>query len=116
MVADHLSRSRDEVVGTVRETAFGGLTMIRLPGDEFVTVELVDDPDCDGVIDPGGLNHLVIQVESMNKTIADLTAETCASRHPVRPATPRTSGRAGPLIPTVTASSCSMSQPATQKA
>lgn len=28
-------------------------------GDEFVTVELVDDPDGDGVIDPGGHNHLV---------------------------------------------------------
>lgn len=47
------------MLGTVRETAFGGRTMIRLPGDEFVTVELVDDPDGDGVIDPGGHNHLV---------------------------------------------------------
>ena len=41
-----------EVLGTVPETAFGSLTMLKLPGDEFVTVELVHDPR-GGVIDPG---------------------------------------------------------------
>jgi len=48
--------------------------MIRRPGDEFVTGEPVDDADDDGMIDPGGPDHLVIQVESMNKIIADFTA------------------------------------------
>ena len=62
-----------EVVGNVPETEFGSLTMLKLPGDEFVAVELVHDPRR-GVVDPGGLNHLVIQVESMQATVARLTA------------------------------------------
>jgi catechol 2,3-dioxygenase-like lactoylglutathione lyase family enzyme len=32
------------VVGTVEGTAFGSLAMLRLPGDGFVTIELVYDP------------------------------------------------------------------------
>ncbi len=62
-----------EVLGSVPETEFGSLTMLKLPGDEFVTVELVHDPR-GGVVGPGGLNHLVIQVESMHATVADLSA------------------------------------------
>jgi lactoylglutathione lyase len=61
------------VVGTVPETEFGSLTMLKLPGDEFVSLELVHDPR-GGAVDPGGLNHLVVQVESMQATVADLTA------------------------------------------
>jgi lactoylglutathione lyase len=59
------------VIGNVPETGFGSLTMLKLPGDEFVSLELVHDP-ARGSVDPGGLNHLVIQVESMQATIADL--------------------------------------------
>ena len=33
-----------EVVRTVPETAFGSLTMLKLPGDELVSVELVTIP------------------------------------------------------------------------
>ena len=73
-----------EVLGTVPETEFGSLTMIKLPGDEFVTIELLHDPDY-GVIDPRGLNHLVIQVESMHKTIADLTARDVHAEAPNSP-------------------------------
>jgi lactoylglutathione lyase len=62
-----------EVLGNVPETEFGSLTMLKLPGDEFVTIELVHDPRR-GEVDPGGLNHVVIQVESMHATVADLTA------------------------------------------
>ena len=62
-----------EVLGHVPETEFGSLTMLKLPGDEFVTVELVHDPRR-GVVDPGGLNHVVIQVESMQATVAHLAA------------------------------------------
>jgi lactoylglutathione lyase len=62
-----------EVVGKVPETEFGTLTMLKLPGDEFVTIELVDDPATD-TVEPGGLNHLVIQVESMQEAVAALTA------------------------------------------
>src|SRR5918992_312353 len=33
-----------EVVGSVPETAIGHLIMLKLPDDEFVTIELVHDP------------------------------------------------------------------------
>ncbi len=62
-----------EVLGSVPETEFGRLTMLKLPGDEFVALELVHDPR-GGAVDPGGLNHLVIQVESVHASVADLTA------------------------------------------
>lgn len=32
------------VIGTVEKTAYGSLTMLQLPGDDFVTIELVHDP------------------------------------------------------------------------
>jgi lactoylglutathione lyase len=62
-----------EVLGNVPETEFGSLTMLKLPGDEFVTLELVHDPG-KGTVGPGGLNHVVVQVESMSETVADLAA------------------------------------------
>ena len=62
-----------EVLGSVPETESGSLTMLKLPGDEFVTLELVHDPRR-GVVDPGGLNHVVIKVESMQATVAELLA------------------------------------------
>ena len=62
-----------EVLGQVPETEFGSLTMLKLPGDEFVTLELVHDPH-GAVVDPGGLNHVVVQVESMQATVAHLAA------------------------------------------
>jgi len=63
-----------EVLGKVPETEFGSLTMLKLPGDTFVSIELVHDP-IGGTVHPGGLNHLVIQVESMHDTIARLADE-----------------------------------------
>ena len=73
-----------EVLGTVPETEFGSLTMLKLPGDEFVSLELVDSPGA-GRIDPGGLNHLVITVESIRSTTADLAAKGIAAETPVSP-------------------------------
>lgn len=61
-----------EVVGRAPETAFGSLTMLKLPGDDFVALELVHDPRR-GEVDPRGLNHLVIRVESIQATVARLT-------------------------------------------
>jgi lactoylglutathione lyase len=62
------------VVGAVEGTPFGSLTMLRLPGDGFVTIELVYD-QAKGEVDLGtGINHLVIQVESLDATLADLAA------------------------------------------
>jgi lactoylglutathione lyase len=62
-----------EAIGTVPETEFGSLTMLKLPGEEFVSLELVHDP-ARGSVDPGALSHLVIKVESMQATIAELAA------------------------------------------
>jgi lactoylglutathione lyase len=73
------------VVGTVQGTAFGSLTMLRLPGDDFVTIELVHDP-ARGMVDLGtGINHLVIQVESLDAALADLALKAIAAGPPAVP-------------------------------
>ena len=73
------------VAGTVEDTAFGSLTMLQLPGDRFVTIELVHDP-AKGKAGPGsGINHLVIQVESLAATLTDLAAQGIAAGPPARP-------------------------------
>jgi lactoylglutathione lyase len=60
------------VVGAVEGTPFGTLTMLRLPDDPFVSLELVHDPD-KGAVDLGtGINHLVVQVASLRDTVAEL--------------------------------------------
>ena len=64
-----------EVVGSVPETPFGHLTMLKLPDDDFVTIELVHDP-AQGEINFGaGLSHFVIKVEFMDATITELAAK-----------------------------------------
>jgi lactoylglutathione lyase len=73
-----------EVIGKVPETEFGSLTMLKLPGDQFVALELVHDP-AGGSVDPGGLNHLVVKVESMQATIADLAAHGIDAEPPDSP-------------------------------
>lgn len=82
------------VLGTVEGTAFGRLTMLRLPGDDFVTIELVHDP-ARGKVDLGtGINHLVIQVESLDATLADLAVKGIPAEPPGLPGSaeaPRTS-------------------------
>jgi catechol 2,3-dioxygenase-like lactoylglutathione lyase family enzyme len=73
------------VVGTVERTAFGSLTMLRLPADNFVTIELVHDL-ARGKVDLGtGINHLVIQVESLDATLADLAAKGIVAEPPGLP-------------------------------
>jgi catechol 2,3-dioxygenase-like lactoylglutathione lyase family enzyme len=79
------------VAGTVEGTAFGSLAMLRLPGDDFVTIELVYDP-ARGKVDFGtGINHLVIQVESLDATLADLAAKGIVAEPPDGADGPRTS-------------------------
>jgi lactoylglutathione lyase len=73
-----------EVLGRVPETEFGSLTMLKLPDDEFVALELVHDAGV-GRVDPGGLNHLVVQVESMHDTVATLTARGIHVEPPTSP-------------------------------
>jgi lactoylglutathione lyase len=60
-----------EVVGTVPGTELGSLTMLKLPGDEFVSLELAHDPE-GGEVVVGGLHQIVVQVGSVHDTIAEL--------------------------------------------
>jgi lactoylglutathione lyase len=74
-----------EIVGSVPETPLGRLTMLKLPGDEFVTIELVHDPS-EGDVDAGsGLSHFVIGVESLDATITELAARGIDADEPVSP-------------------------------
>ena len=73
-----------EVVGTVPETELGDLTMLKLPDDDVVSLELVHQPDA-GRIDPRGLSHLVIQVEDLFDTVTRLCARGIAVGQPSSP-------------------------------
>lgn len=81
-----------EVIGSVPDTPFGSLTMLKLPGDEFVSIELVHDPAGEhgaGVGEQSGeqsvLNHFVIQVESMAATLTELAGHGIGAEAPVSP-------------------------------
>jgi len=63
-----------ESVGSVPETPLGHLTMLKLPDDEFVTIELVHDPAQGEANVSTGLSHFVIKVEAMDATLAELAA------------------------------------------
>ena len=59
-----------EVVGTVPETVLGRLTMLKLPDDEFVTIELVSSKAGRQDVDLGnGMSHLAVQVDSMDEAV-----------------------------------------------
>jgi lactoylglutathione lyase len=74
-----------EVVGRVPETPIGQLTMLKLPGDEFVTIELVHDPTQSEPDVGTGLSHFVIKVEAMDATISALVAQGIDVDAPVSP-------------------------------
>jgi lactoylglutathione lyase len=63
-----------EVVGDVPETGLGHLTMLKLPDDEFVSIELVHPPTGSDAEVGTGLSHFVITVESMATTVTELAA------------------------------------------
>jgi lactoylglutathione lyase len=76
-----------EVVGSVPETELGHLTMLKLPGDDFVTVELIHDPT-NGAADPGagrGFSYFVIKVASMHATLTALAAQGIDADAPTSP-------------------------------
>lgn len=58
-------------IGSVPETGFGSLTLLQLPDDPFASLELVHDP-ARPVTDTGAVNHLVVQVDDLAATVADL--------------------------------------------
>jgi len=72
-----------EVVGEVPETGIGHLTMLKLPGDEFVSIELVHRPGAG--VGGSGLSHFVITVESMATTLAELAARGVDAEAPSSP-------------------------------
>ena len=74
-----------EVVGSVPETALGHLTMLKLPDDDFVTIELVHDPTNGEVHLGTGLSHFVIKVESLDATITELAAHGIDADTPASP-------------------------------
>jgi lactoylglutathione lyase len=86
-----------EVVGTVPETALGRLTMLKLPDDEFVAIELVSSNAGRQDVDLGnGMSHLAVQVDSMDEAVNALR------EHHVDVAEPRSpDGTAEFLIVTV---------------
>jgi lactoylglutathione lyase len=73
-----------EVVGEVPDTDLGHLTMLKLPDDEFVAIELVHDP-AGVVVDGTRLSHLVIQVDSMDATLTELAARGVDVEAPTSP-------------------------------
>jgi lactoylglutathione lyase len=73
-----------EVLGGVPETELGSLTMLKLPGDEFVTLELVHDP-ARGRVEPAGFSHLVIQLDAVHAMVSHLTAQGHQTEAPVSP-------------------------------
>jgi lactoylglutathione lyase len=74
-----------EIVGSVPDTPLGQLTMLKLPGDPFVTIELVHDPTQRDVNIDTGLSHFVIKVESMDITISELASRGIDADEPVSP-------------------------------
>ncbi len=73
-------------LGRVPNTPFGSLTMLKLPADPFVSLELVHDP-ARPVTDTMAVNHLVIQTDDLDATIADLGARGVAAEPPTEPGT-----------------------------
>jgi lactoylglutathione lyase len=73
-----------EVVGSVPETGLGHLTMLKLPDDEFVAIELVHDPNGQADVE-AGLSHFVIKVESLAATINTLAARGIDAEEPISP-------------------------------
>ena len=74
-----------EVVGRVPESPAGHLTMLKLPDDDVVSIELVFDPGETDKDRGSGLSHLVIQVESMDATITDLRTKGIEVADPESP-------------------------------
>lgn len=74
-----------EVVGEVPETDLGHLSMLKLPGDEFVTIELVHRPEPGGGPPAAGPSHFVITVESMSATVTELAGRGIEAEPPTSP-------------------------------
>jgi lactoylglutathione lyase len=74
-----------EVVGDVPDTDIGHLTMLKLPGDDFVTLELVCHPEYAPSGGDSPLSHLVIQVDDMGTARARLAERGIDVDEPTSP-------------------------------
>ena len=74
-----------EVAGRVPETPLGQLVMLKLPGDEFVSLELVHHAPRGAAADDSPLSHLVIQVETMTTTVVLLRTAGIEVDEPTSP-------------------------------
>jgi catechol 2,3-dioxygenase-like lactoylglutathione lyase family enzyme len=104
-----------EVVGSVPETSFGHLTMLKLPDDDFVTIELVHDPT-KGEVDLGArLSHFVRWSRSTPPSPSSPPRASMPTRRDHRMAQ-TTFERHGSPTRTATASSWSSGRPITRTA
>ena len=97
------------------DSPIGHLTMLKLPDDEFVALELVHDPVGDADTSAPGFSHFAVQVESLDATVARLAAAGIQHRRRSR-RRHRTCTRPPSPIPTVARSSSSSGRPATPTA
>lgn len=88
-----------EVVGRAHLADDVTLAMLKLPGDEFVALELVHRP-ADGPVDAGtGFSHLAVQVDDLGTAVDALRKARLRPgpvEHPGGPEGPRTSWIADP--------------------
>src|SRR5258708_38153472 len=73
-----------EVLGDVPATDLGTLTMLTLPGDEFVALELVHDPAHGGVA-ACRLSPFVIQRRPVDATVSHRAAPGTPAEEPAAP-------------------------------
>jgi lactoylglutathione lyase len=99
-------------VGRVSMGEGASLTMLKFPGEQVVTLELVHRP-ADGPVQAGtGFSHLVVQVDELAATIEALSQGACSpARSSIRPARPARAHRGSPT-PTATGSSWCSGRPA----
>lgn len=78
-----------EVLGEVHSSETVNLTMLKLPEDEFVSLELVHETGRRR-IDATGLSHLVISVDALHRAVTDLAARGIETEAPTSPDGSRT--------------------------
>ena len=71
-----------QVIGSVPATSLGDLTMLKLPDDLFVAIELVSGSSASASSGGDSLSHFVIKVDSMDAVVAEIAG---AGIHPDQP-------------------------------
>jgi lactoylglutathione lyase len=71
---DFYSKLGYRCLGTVALGGGSRLAMLHFPAEAAVSLELVHRPG-DGPVHPGGFDHLAVQVEDLEATLAELTRQ-----------------------------------------